>query len=181
MGRRLRRLEAAPLFEPCHLGATTGLIVSEGQGYLFNPGICTPAQLSGWRLTTQSVHATGAPLFAQIWHVDRVSHTSTQDHGQAPVSANASEAGFDSVDIDDANGYLLEQSINPLANGRSNHDAADTTAHRLGFALEVVAAVGARIGRDKVGIRIAPYGQLFDMPHYDDIGATCVHVMDQSG
>jgi 2,4-dienoyl-CoA reductase-like NADH-dependent reductase (Old Yellow Enzyme family) len=42
--------------------ATAGLIVSEctpisteGQGNLFNPGVFTPEQIVGWKLTTQSV------------------------------------------------------------------------------------------------------------------------------
>jgi 2,4-dienoyl-CoA reductase-like NADH-dependent reductase (Old Yellow Enzyme family) len=58
--------------------ATAGLIVSEGtpisregQGYLFNPGIFTPEQIAGWRLTTQAVHAAGGRIFAQLWHVGR--------------------------------------------------------------------------------------------------------------
>lgn len=229
--------------------ATAGLIISEGtpisregQGYLFNPGIYTPEQIAGWRLTTQSVHAIGARMFAQIWHVGRVSHTSIQDQGQAPVSAsskiaqgataygyddagkpalvptsaprqlttaevarvvqdfaaaaaNAIEAGFDGVEIHGANGYLLEQFLNPLVNDRNDQYGAATMENRLRFALEVVDAVVARVGREKVGIRLSPYGQLFDMPHYDDIAATYtalaaalgqrgiayVHIMDQSG
>ena len=229
--------------------ATAGLIVSEGtpisregQGYLFNPGIYTPEQIAGWRLTTESVHAIGARMFAQIWHVGRVSHTSIQENGQAPASAttkiaqgataygydehgqpalvptsaprafatdevarvvrdyasaaaNAIEAGFDGVEIHGANGYLLEQFINPLVNDRTDRYAADTMDNRLRFALEVVDAVVAKVGRARVGIRISPYGQLFDMPLYDEIDATYtalatalgergiayVHVMDQSG
>jgi 2,4-dienoyl-CoA reductase-like NADH-dependent reductase (Old Yellow Enzyme family) len=89
--------------------ATAGLIVSEGtpisregQGYLFNPGIFTGEQIKGWRLTTRSVHAVGGKIFAQLWHVGRVSHTSIQIDGAAPVSATGSIAksaiafGFDS-------------------------------------------------------------------------------------
>jgi hypothetical protein len=79
--------------------ATAGLIVSEGtpisregQGYLFNPGIYTPAQIAGWRLTTQSVHAIGAKMFAQLWHVGRVSHPSIQTDGIDPVSASSKTA-----------------------------------------------------------------------------------------
>jgi 2,4-dienoyl-CoA reductase-like NADH-dependent reductase (Old Yellow Enzyme family) len=75
--------------------ATAGLIVSEGtpisrerQGYLFNPGIYTPEQIAGWRLTTQSVHALGGHIFAQLWHVGRVSHTSIQHDDLAPVGAS---------------------------------------------------------------------------------------------
>ena len=65
--------------------ATAGLIVSEGtpitregQGYLFNPGIYTPEQIAGWKLTTDSVHSVGGKIYAQLWHVGRVSHTSIQ-------------------------------------------------------------------------------------------------------
>ena len=229
--------------------ATAGLIVSEGtpisregQGYLFNPGIFTPEQIAGWRLVTNSVHAIGARMFAQIWHVGRVSHTSIQAGGIAPVSgsakvaegatafgyddagkpalvatskprqlsteevarvvqdfataaANAMEAGFDGVEIHGANGYLLEQFLNPLVNDRTDQYCAGTMENRLRFTLEVVDAVIAKIGRERVGIRFSPYGQLFDMPHYDDIaetytalskalgerGIAYVHVMDQSG
>ena len=88
--------------------ATAGLIVSEGtpisregQGYLFNPGIFTPEQIAGWRLVTDSVHAVGGRMFAQIWHVGRVSHPSIQHDGQLPVSASSKQAvgaqafGFD--------------------------------------------------------------------------------------
>ena len=229
--------------------ATAGLIVSEGtpisregQGYLFNPGMFTPEQIAGWRLTTQSVHAIGARMFAQIWHVGRVSHTSIQAGGIAPVSAtgktaegatafgydaagqpalvatsqprplrtdevarvvrdfataaqNAVDAGFDGVEIHGANGYLVEQFLNPLVNDRTDAYGAGTMENRLRFTLAVVDAVVAQIGKDKVGIRLSPYGTLFDMPHYDDIDATYtalaaalgargiayVHVMDQSG
>nr|WP_315254645.1 alkene reductase [uncultured Duganella sp.] len=229
--------------------ATAGLIVSEGtpisregQGYVFNPGIYTPEQIAGWRLATQSVRALGGSMFAQIWHVGRVSHPSIQLNGQAPVSgtskiaeggmafgytedgqpgmvptttprqlatdevprvvqdyanaaANALEAGFDGVEIHGANGYLFEQFLNPLVNDRDDQYAADSMENRLRFALEVVDAVIARIGRERVGIRLSPYGRLFGMPHYDEIDATYtalvkalgergiayVHIMDQSG
>ena len=67
--------------------------------------------------------------------------------------------------------------------------------NRLRFTLEVVDAAIARIGRERVGIRLSPFGQLYDMPQYDEIEATYValvkalgergiayvHVMDQSG
>jgi len=74
--------------------ATAGLIISEGspisaegQGYLFNPGIFTRTQIAGWRLVTDSVHAAGGRMFLQAWHVGRISHTSIQHAGRAPVSS----------------------------------------------------------------------------------------------
>jgi len=229
--------------------ATAGLIVSEGtpisregQGYLFNPGIFSPEQIAGWRLTTQSVHAVGGRIFAQLWHVGRVSHPSIQANGSTPVSAsskmangatafgydengqpgfvptpaprqlateevsrvvndfanaaaNAVEAGFDGVEIHSANGYLFEQFLNPAVNDRTDRYSAPTMENRLRFVLEVVDAVIARIGVARVGIRLSPFGKLFDMPHYDGIEETYaalmaalghrriayIHIMDQSG
>ncbi|MFC3695752.1 alkene reductase [Chenggangzhangella methanolivorans] len=79
--------------------ATAGLIVAEGspisnegQGYLHNPGIFTRAQVEGWRLVTDSVHAAGGRMFLQVWHVGRISHTSIQEGGRAPVSATGRTA-----------------------------------------------------------------------------------------
>lgn len=74
--------------------ATAGLIISEGspispegQGYLYNPGIFTREQVAGWRLVTDSVHSVGGRMFIQLWHVGRISHTSLQPGGRAPVSS----------------------------------------------------------------------------------------------
>ena len=65
--------------------AGAGLIVSEGtqisrqgQGYAWTPGIHSAEQVAGWRQVTDAVHAAGGRIFAQLWHVGRVSHTSLQ-------------------------------------------------------------------------------------------------------
>lgn len=228
---------------------TAGLIVTEGtpisregQGYLFNPSIHSTAQIEGWKLTTDSVHAAGGKIFAQLWHVGRLSHPTLQADGKLPVSPSSQKAkggkafaynsdgkpglievlaphaletqeiprlvadfaqaaknaiaeGFDGVEIHGANGYLLEQFMNPLVNDRTDDYAATTIEGRLRFTLEVIDAVVAAIGANRVGIRLSPYGQLFDMPRYPDIDATYlalaqaigarqlayVHLMNQSG
>lgn len=76
--------------------ASAGLIVSEGlpvspeaQGYIAVPGIWTDQQVAGWKLVTDAVHDAGGTMFAQLWHVGRISHTSLQPNGQAPVSSSA--------------------------------------------------------------------------------------------
>ncbi|UNP29702.1 alkene reductase [Lysobacter gummosus] len=76
--------------------AGAGLIVSEGtqisrqgQGYAWTPGIYTREQIAGWRQVTDAVHAAGGRMFAQLWHVGRVSHVALQAGGQAPVSSSA--------------------------------------------------------------------------------------------
>ena len=74
--------------------ASAGLIISEatqisqrGQGYLWTPGIFTPQQIDGWREVTSAVHAAGGKIFVQLWHVGRISHTSLQPNGDAPISS----------------------------------------------------------------------------------------------
>jgi N-ethylmaleimide reductase len=75
--------------------ASAGLIISEatqispqGQGYSFTPGIHSAAQIAGWRLVTNAVHAAGGRIFLQLWHVGRMSHAVFHD-GQPPVAPSA--------------------------------------------------------------------------------------------
>ncbi|QGL64052.1 alkene reductase [Stenotrophomonas indicatrix] len=76
--------------------AGAGLIVSEGtqispqgQGYAWTPGIHSDEQVQGWRRVTDAVHAAGGRIYAQLWHVGRVSHVALQPDGAAPVSSSA--------------------------------------------------------------------------------------------
>lgn len=71
--------------------ATAGLIITEGtqiaavaQGYQETPGIYTDEQRRGWSRITQAVHHAGGRIFAQLWHVGRVSHS--YYHGLQPVA-----------------------------------------------------------------------------------------------
>jgi 2,4-dienoyl-CoA reductase-like NADH-dependent reductase (Old Yellow Enzyme family) len=63
--------------------ASAGLILSEatvvsamGIGYADTPGIWSPEQTDGWKLTTRAVHEAGGRIFLQLWHVGRVSDPS---------------------------------------------------------------------------------------------------------
>lgn len=69
----------------------------------------------------------------------------------------AIEAGFDGVELHAANGYLIEQFLNPNINQRTD-GYGGTIDGRNRFALEVTQAVCAAIGADRVGIRLSPYG-----------------------
>lgn len=76
--------------------AGAGFMISEGtqieprgQGYAWTPGIYSQEQIEGWRKVTDAVHAAGNIIFAQLWHVGRVSHTSLQPEGAAPVAPSA--------------------------------------------------------------------------------------------
>ena len=75
-------------------------IEPRGQGNAWTPGIHSAEQILGWRKVTDAVHAEGGTIFAQLWHVGRVSHTSLQPNGEAPVAPSAIPAEGVSVFIE---------------------------------------------------------------------------------
>ena len=84
----------------------------------------------------------------------------------AEAARNAVLAGFDGVELHAANGYLLEQFIRPNSNLRTD-SYGGSLENRARFVLEVVDAVSGSIGRERVGIRLSPFGVFNDMPLYD--------------
>ncbi|ROR24738.1 2,4-dienoyl-CoA reductase-like NADH-dependent reductase (Old Yellow Enzyme family) [Comamonas sp. BIGb0124] len=214
--------------------ASAGLIITEGtpvspeaQGYINVPGIWTAEQTAGWKLVTDGVHEAGGTIFAQLWHVGRMSHTSLQPDRGAPVSStnkpvrnpksmvftynedgttgfvepsipraldteevarvtadfahaarNAATAGFDGVELHAANGYLFEQFLNPILNDRTDHYGG-SVENRARFTLETVDALIKVLGADRVGIRLAPHNQQFDMQDYDGVEETYFYLADQ--
>ena len=82
------------------------------------------------------------------------------------AAKNAVTAGFDGIELHAANGYLLEQFIRPNTNQR--RDAyGGTIEGRARFILELADAVIDAVGKDKVGIRLSPFGVFNDMPLYE--------------
>jgi N-ethylmaleimide reductase len=75
--------------------ASAGLIVTEasqvspqGVGYIQTPGIYSAEQVAGWKTITKAVHQAGGIIFAQLWHVGRISHPDFHD-GALPVAPSA--------------------------------------------------------------------------------------------
>ena len=78
-----------------------GLLVGEatfvsrqGNGGYGSPGIENDEQAAGWQEVVRAVHAKGATMVLQLWHVGRVSHGSLQPDGGAPVAPSFIDAGL---------------------------------------------------------------------------------------
>lgn len=75
--------------------ASAGLILSEatsvtpqGVGYADTPGLWSDEQVEGWKEVTAAVHKAGGVIFAQLWHVGRISDPELLN-GEAPVAPSA--------------------------------------------------------------------------------------------
>ena len=114
-----------------------------------------------------------------------------QEYVQASI--NAIKAGFDGVELHGANGYLIDQFINPCSNHRTDQYGG-SIENRSRFVLEVAQEVADAIAADKTGIRLSPYGAFNDMTTFDDledtfeflakklgeIGLVYIHIVDHS-
>ncbi|MBC8126901.1 MAG: alkene reductase [Gloeobacteraceae cyanobacterium ES-bin-144] len=75
--------------------ASAGLIIAEAtmamegnSSFWMEPGIYSDAQVAGWKLTTDAVHAAGGKIFLQIWHGGRACHP-LLNSGIQPVAPSA--------------------------------------------------------------------------------------------
>ncbi|MER5752163.1 alkene reductase [Streptomyces sp. NPDC002088] len=101
---------------------------------IFTPEGHRPA-VTPREMTTSEIHATVADF--------------------AAAARNARDAGFEGVEVHAANGYLLHQFLAGNTNRRTD-EYGGPVGGRIRFVVEVVEAVAAAIGAERVGVRISP-------------------------
>jgi N-ethylmaleimide reductase len=84
--------------------ATAGLLISEATvisdqaiGWRNSPGIYNDAQVEGWKIVTAAVHAHNTPIFIQLWHCGRASHSDFHENGSLPVAPSAIKLSGDFI------------------------------------------------------------------------------------
>ncbi len=85
------------------------------------------------------------------------------------AAQNAQAAGFDGVELHGANGYLVDQFLQDGSNKRTDRYGG-TVENRVRFLLEVIDALISVWGKERVGIRLSPYGTFNDMCDHDPVG-----------
>lgn len=96
------------------------------------------------------------------------------------AAQNAIKAGFDGVEIHGANGYLVDQFINTASNKRTDAYGG-SGENRSRFAIEVARKVAERIGKDKTGIRLSPFGAFNDMEIFEGLEETYIYLAGELG
>jgi len=90
----------------------------------------------------------------------------------------AIEAGFDGVELHGANGYLLEQFLNPTSNQRDDTHGG-SIPKRARFVLEVVRGLADAIGPERTAIRLSPWSKAGDLAHYPEIDETYAYLANE--
>jgi N-ethylmaleimide reductase len=86
----------------------------------------------------------------------------------AQAAKNAIAAGFDGVEVHAANGYLIDQFLRDGSNKRSDAYGG-SFENRARFLSEILTAVSAAIGADRVGVRLSPLNSYNGMIDNDPI------------
>ena len=109
------------------------------------------------------------------------------------AALNATEAGFDGVEVQGANSHLIEEFLEDGTNQRTDAYGG-SKENRVRFLLDILDEVMAAIGPDRVGIRLSPFGQYggirdsnplelftFVIKELDKRGISYLHLIEAKG
>ncbi len=151
--------------------ASAGLLITEatvvsaqGNGWVGSPGIYTGKMVEGWQIVTQKLKPTGTPIFLQLWHCGRASHSDFHN-GALPVSASAVKLNGDQIqtplgkkDYETPRAMTVDDIMATV----NDYRAAAVNAREAGFSgVEVHSANGYLINQfldSKTNLRTDQYG-----------------------
>ena len=149
--------------------ASAGLIISEatgisreGLGWPFAPGLWTQAQVDAWKPVTESVHAAGGRIIAQLWHMGRQVHSSVI--GGQPVSSSATKTEGQAHTFEGKKDFEVARplELNEIPRLLNDYELATKNALEAGFdGVQIHAANGYLIDqflRDNANSRTDEYG-----------------------
>ena len=149
--------------------ASAGLIISEatgisreGLGWPFAPGLWTDAQVAAWKPVTDSVHAAGGRIIAQLWHMGRQVHSSVI--GGQPVSSSATKTEGQAHTFEGKQDFEVARplELNEIPRLLNEYELATKNALAAGFdGVQIHAANGYLIDqflRDNANLRTDEYG-----------------------
>jgi N-ethylmaleimide reductase len=87
--------------------------------------------------------------------------------GFITAAKNAITAGFDGIELHAANGYILEQFLNPHVNDRTD-EYGGSIEKRAKLIIDIAEKTAAIIGKEKVGVRFSPFSTLGDLQAYNE-------------
>ncbi len=149
--------------------ASAGLIISEatgisreGLGWPFAPGLWTDAQVAAWKPVTDSVHAAGGRIVAQLWHMGRQGHSSVYE--TQPVSSSATATEGQAHTFEGKKDFEVARPLetNEIPRLLADYELATKNALAAGFdGVQIHAANGYLIDqflRDNANFRTDEYG-----------------------
>ncbi|MGC5798964.1 alkene reductase [Sphingomonas sp. NFX23] len=149
--------------------ASAGLIISEatgisreGLGWPFAPGLWTDAQVAAWKPVTDSVHAAGGRIVAQLWHMGRQGHSSVYE--TQPVSSSATATEGQAHTFEGKKDFEVARPLetNEIPRLLADYELATKNALAAGFdGVQIHAANGYLIDqflRDNANFRTDQYG-----------------------
>lgn len=129
-----------------HVGRISHPDLQPGNGLPVAPSAIRPA---GRVFTGQGTKDYVTPRALETAEIPALAATYAQ------AAQNAMDAGFDGVEVHGGNGYLLDQFLRSSTNQR-NDAYGGSKENRARLLLEVLTAVCAAIGNDRVGLRLSP-------------------------
>ncbi|MEM1423092.1 MAG: 12-oxophytodienoate reductase, partial [Planctomycetota bacterium] len=174
------------------------------------PGVWNDDHTAGWRAVTERVHDAGGLIGCQLWHTGRIAmrpigpsaipaldregnprttpREMTPDdihdlaHHFAHAATRAQDAGFDTVEIHGAHGYILHSFMDPEANQRHDDFGGDFD-RRMRVPLLVTQAVRNAVGPEyPVLYRFSQFklddNQKLPYPDPDHLATFCTALRD---